>query len=115
MDILTIASFVALQVASGFLKEHGKEIYQKVKSILTPEELITLGLLEKHPQSKELQGEVATAIQTHLEANPGIAQELEALIAKLPPVEAKQNTITQIGDENIGVQDVQDSKININK
>ncbi|HKQ04140.1 MAG TPA: hypothetical protein VJ464_03340 [Blastocatellia bacterium] len=115
MDVLTIASFIAVQVASGFLKEHGKEIYQKVKGILTPEELITLGLLEKHPQSKELQGEVATAVQTHLKTDPGLAQELETLIARLPAIETKQNTISQTGDGNIAVQDIQDSEININK
>ncbi len=58
---------------------------------------------------------MATALQAHIEASPNLAQEIEALIAKLPSTEAKQNTITQTGDENIAVQDVQDSKININK
>ena len=30
MDLATIVGFISIQVASGFLKEHGKEIYQKV-------------------------------------------------------------------------------------
>ena len=115
MDFVTIATFISLQVASGFLKEHGKEIYQKVKGLLTPEELISLDLLEKYPESKELQGEVATALETHLGANPDVAQELTALLEKLPAFEAKQNTITQTGDGNTAVQDIHGSEININK
>lgn len=115
MDFLTIATFISLEVASGFLKEHGKEIYHKVKGLLTPEELISLNLLEKHPESKELQGEVAAALETHLRDDPGIAQELEALLARLPAFEAKRNAITQTGDGNTAIQDVHGSKININK
>jgi ascorbate-specific PTS system EIIC-type component UlaA len=34
MDLETIVGFISIQVASGFLKEHGKEIYQKVKGVL---------------------------------------------------------------------------------
>lgn len=104
MDLITIATFISLEVASGFLKEHGKDIYQRVKNLLTPEELISLDLLEKYPHSKELQGEVATALKTHLEADPDIAKELEALLAKLPAAATKQNTLTQTGDANISVQ-----------
>jgi hypothetical protein len=29
MDLETIVGFISIQVASGFLKEHGKEIYQR--------------------------------------------------------------------------------------
>ena len=55
MDFEMIVGFISLQVASGFLKEHGKEIYHKVKGLLTDDELISLNLLEKYPESKELQ------------------------------------------------------------
>src|SRR5260370_662426 len=99
MDLITIATFVSLEVASGFLKAPGQDIYQKVKKLLTPQELISLDLLEKYPQSKELQGEVATAVQRHLETNPDITKELEAFLAKLP-----QNRVTQTGNANIAVQ-----------
>ena len=115
MGFATIATFIGLEIASGFLKEHGKEIYHKAKSLLTPDELITLNLLEKYPQSKELQSEVTSALQAHLEANPDIAQELEVMLNKLPAFEAKQNAITQTGDGNIAVQDIHGSKIDINK
>lgn len=36
MTFTTIATFISLEIASGFLKEHGKEIYHKVKDLLTP-------------------------------------------------------------------------------
>lgn len=115
MDLMTIATFISLEVASGFLKEHGKELYHKVKALLTPQELISLNLLEKYPESKELQGEVTSALKTHLETNPDIAEELEALLVTLPAFAAKQNTIDQAGNGNIAVQDVHGSKINISK
>ena len=115
MDFITIATFISLEVASGFLKEHGKEIYHRVKGLLTPEELISLNLLEKYPESKELQGEVASALENHLEANPDIAKELEGLLARLPAPETKQNVITQAGDGNIAIQDTHGSKITVNE
>lgn len=115
MDLTTIAGFISLQVASGFLKEHGKEIYHKVKALMTDDELISLNLLEKNPESKELQDEFASGLKAHLEKNPGVAQQLEALIANLPPFENKQNALSQTGDANIALQDVHGSKINIGK
>lgn len=104
MDLISIATFISLEVASGFLKEHGKEIYQKVKDLLTPDELTTLNLLEQYPDSKKLQGEVEATLKTHLESNPDAAEELEALIAKLPKTETTRNTANQSGSANISVQ-----------
>jgi hypothetical protein len=115
MILETVAAFIALEIASGFLKEHGKEIYHKAKDLLTPDEIITLNLLEKYPNSKELQGEVATSLETHLKSNPKIAKELEELIKQLPLSQVMRNTITQTGDSHIAVQDTKDSNININK
>jgi hypothetical protein len=115
MDFGTIATFIALQIASGFLKENGKDIYEKVKSVLTSDELISLNLLEAHSDDKALQSEVAIAVQRHLETNPDIVRELETLIANLPIPEIKQNAITQAGGGNIAVQDVHGSNIHIKK
>jgi hypothetical protein len=115
MDLMTIATFISLEVASGFLKEHGKEIYQKVKALLTPEELISLKLLETHPDSGELQHEVASALGTRLRTNPQIVQELEEFLAKFPASARKTNTITQTGDGNISIQDIHGSEVNLNK
>jgi hypothetical protein len=115
MDLETIVGFISIQVASGFLKEHGKEIYHKVKGVLTDDELISLNLLEAHPEKKELQDKVAGQLKAHLETNPAIAEELEALIAKLSGFELKQNELSQTGDGNIAVQDVHGSKISIGR
>jgi hypothetical protein len=113
MDLETIVEFISLEVASGFLKEHGEEIYHQVKALLTSDELISLNLLEKHPESKELQDEFACGLKAHLETNLGIAEQLEALIAELPASERKQNALSQTGEANIALQDVQGSKIDI--
>lgn len=104
MDLITIAGFIAREAASGFLKEQSKDIYQKVKDLLKPEELISLNLLEKYPESKELQGEIASTLKTRLEENPDIAKELEVLLAKLPSSKTTHNTTTQKGNANISVQ-----------
>ena len=115
MDLETIVGFISIQVASGFLKEHGKEIYQKVKSILTEDELISLNLLEANPENKELQEKVAGQLKTHLETNPAIAEEFKVLIAKLRALGTKQNALSQTGDDNIALQDVHGSKISIGR
>jgi hypothetical protein len=90
MDLEMIVGFISLQVASGFLKEHGNEIYHKVKGLLTDDELISLNLLEQYPESKELQDRFAGELKAHLETNPDIAEQLEGLIKKLPAFEKKQ-------------------------
>lgn len=113
MEFETIVGFISLQVASGFLKEHGKEIYQKVKSILTDDELISLNLLEANPENRGLQEKVAAQLRAHLETNSAFAEEFEALIAKLRALEMKQNRLSQTGDDNIALQDVHGSKISI--
>ena len=115
MDLEMIVGFISLQVASGFLKEHGKEIYHKVKGLLTDDELISLNLLEKYPESKELHDRFAGELKAHLETNPDIAKQLEGLIKKLPSFEKKQNALSQTGEANIALQDVHGSKINIGK
>jgi hypothetical protein len=113
MDLTTVATFICLQIASGFLKENGKEIYGKVKELLRPEEFITLNLLENEPGSGELQQQVAGLIATQLAANPDLAQECEALLEKFRA--AIKNQITQTGDGNIAMQGVHGSQISINK
>ncbi len=115
MDITTVAAFITLEVASGFLKEHGKEIYHKVKALLTPEELISLGLLEQNPENQQLRTEVTSSLERHLARNPNVATELQALLAILPERREQHNTITQTGDSNIALQNIQGSKINLNK
>lgn len=118
MEPATIAiatvSFIALQIATGGLKEIGKEIYGKVKDSLKPDEIIKLDLLEKYPESKELKGEVVEVLTKHLETTPELAKELNELLKQIPATQIKQNTIDIDGDNNIAVQDIS-GKVNINK
>jgi hypothetical protein len=115
MDLISIATFISLEIASGFLKEHGKEIYGKVKEVLRPEELITLNLLENQPESGELQQRLAGLIGTQLAANPNLARECEALLNQFRAAIMIKNQITQEGDGNIAMQEIQGGQININK
>jgi hypothetical protein len=101
MEPAIVATFIVLEIASGFLKEHGKEIYHKAKGLLTPEEIITLDLLEKYPESKELQGEIETVLEAHFKANPKISKDVEELLVKL-----KQNISTKITNEEIANSEV---------
>ena len=115
MDPITVATFISLQIASGFLKEHGKEIYGKVKELLRPEELITLNLLENHPGNGELQQQVAGLIGKQLATNSDLARECETLLENFRASISIENQIRQTGDDNIAMQGIHGSQININK
>lgn len=115
MDISTVASFISLEIARGFLKEHGKDIYDKAKQLLTPDELISLNLLESHPQDQALQKKIRTAFEKHLAANPTATEELSALVTQLCQSDKPEKNINQRGDSNVAAQDVYNSTININK
>lgn len=115
MLIETVASYIALEIASGFLKEHGKEIYHKAKDLLTPEEITTLNLLEQYPDSPKLQGEVAAALETRLQSNPIIAEELSELIKQLKSASNKTNINIQQGESNVNIQGNENSPINFNQ
>lgn len=112
---IAVVSFIALEIAAGGLKEIGKDIYGKVKESLKPEEITTLNLLEKYPESNELKGEVAEVLTKQLEAKPELAKELDELLKQIPAGQIKQNTIDINGDNNIAIQDISGSNIKINK
>ena len=93
-----------------------ESVWGKVKALFTPDELTTLNLTETGLQNPETQGELKAELKYRLKANPAIAQELETLLAQLPAIEEnKQNTLTQIGSGNVGVQDTDNSTITIQK
>jgi hypothetical protein len=115
MDLISIATFISLEIASGFLKEHGKEIYGKLKEALKPEELITLNLLETHPDDRNFQQKVASSIGTHLASDPNLSRECEALLKEFQANIKITNEITQTGNGNVAMQEIHGSQININK
>lgn len=95
--------------------ENRSAILDKVRGLLIDDELTTLNLLEKYPENTDLQKELKETLKPRLEANPETAKELEKLVQPFLQVPNKQNTMTQIGDRNIGIQDVSGSDIKINE
>lgn len=119
MDPTTLAAtaigFIAGEIASGGLKEIGKEVYQAVKGVFKPEEFTFLQLLEKYPENPDIQTETAGKLEENLAENPGTAAKLHDLLKQVSDLQIKQNTITQTGDGNIAVQDITSSDIKINR
>jgi hypothetical protein len=113
---LTAVAYIAAHVATGFLEEPGKELYQKVKGLLKPDEMITLDLLEKYPENKDLQSEVASALETRLQANPDIAGQLEKLLKTVnqTSVNTSTNFNQQQGETNTNIQGNQNTNVNLN-
>lgn len=121
MDYTAITTAVIIYITSGisagFLEEQGKEIYQKAKGLLVHDEIITLGLLEKYPENKDLQGEVAAALETHLKKNPDIAEQLKKLLETVnqaPPANTSININRQDGEINTNIQGNQNTNANLN-
>ncbi len=117
IEILAVSLVTALATkAFEKLGEKTTEsVWNKVKSLLTGEELTTLNLLEKYPENKDLQNEVAEKLQHRLEENPAIAKELQQLLKQVSSIQIKQNSISQLGTGNVSYQDISNSTININK
>jgi hypothetical protein len=119
MVLETLAAGLVKALATKAFEKVGEKTAEsawgKVKSLFTPEELITLNLTESGLQDTKTQGKIEGKLEDRLAANPEIAKELEALLAQVPTTANKQNTMMQIGTGNIGVQDVHSSTINIQK
>ena len=96
-------------------KESGTTFLSLIKGLFTPDELVTLNLSADALQDQKAQGKLEAKLEDRLAAYPDIAKQLEALLASLPKREGKTNTLTQTGNDNIGLQDVQGSKINITR
>lgn len=118
-DPITLATlavaYIAGEITSGGLKEIGKEVYHAIKDSFQPDEITVLGLLEKYPANQDIQNELVGKIEGKLTDNPLLAGRLEELLKQVTDFQIKQNTISQIGDGNIAIQDVSGSDITINK
>lgn len=128
MDILTLAPLVVsavvplLQkgmkemtekaVGEGF-EQRGK-IWNLVKEMSAEGDLELLNHLEKNPEDIEKQAELRGELKHLLKANPDIAKQIDELIKQIPQSQGKQNTINQSGNDNIAIQDVSGSTINVN-
>lgn len=112
---LTLIKALATKAFEKLGEKATESAWNKVKNILSGEELTTLNLFEKYPENVDLQNEVAEKLQPRLEQNPEVAKELEELLKQIPSVQIKQNTVSQKGTENISNQDISNSTINIKK
>ncbi len=95
--------------------ENRSAILEKVKNLLVGEELTILNLLEEAPENEFLQKKLTETLKPKLEAHPETAAELEQLVQPFLTVTNKQNTMTQTGNNNVGVQDVSGGDIKINQ
>jgi hypothetical protein len=116
--ISSVTGFIISSIASGALKEAGKEhlykpIKEKVESLLTKEDLTIYNKFLDVPDSPTRQQNTTKLLETRLTENPNVANELAELINKLPQSE-KTNSITVTGDGNITLQDISGGKISIN-
>lgn len=119
MTVENLAVSLVTSLATKAFEKLGEKTaesaWNKVKDVMNGEELITLNLLEKYPENKDLQNEVAEKLQPRLEENPTIAKKLEELLKQIPSIQIKQNTISQSGTANISNQDISNSTINFKK
>ncbi len=123
MVVEALAASLVTALATKAFEKAGEKVGEKtgetalslITGLFTPDELITLNLSADALQDPKTQGKLEAKLEDRLAAHPDIANQLEALLAKLPISEVKQNTINQIGSGNLGVQDVSGSTITINK
>jgi hypothetical protein len=119
MVVETLAITLVTALATKAFEKVGEKttesVWNKVKGILPGEELTTLNLFEKYPENKDLQNEVAEKLQTRLQENSIVAEELGELLKKVKSIQVKQNTTSQSGTGNISNQNISNSTINIRK
>ncbi|MBL8206386.1 MAG: hypothetical protein JNM09_19265 [Blastocatellia bacterium] len=113
--VTTLATKAFEKAGEEVGKESGTTALSLIKGLFTPDELITLNLSAEALQDPKAQGKIEGKLEERLAAHPDIAKQLEALLANLPKAEGKANTLTQIGNSNVGVQDVTGSTINITR
>jgi hypothetical protein len=94
---------LAGKIAEEGFAERGK-IWETIKGLFLGDDLTTLNLLEKYPESKEMQAEVRTKLEEKLTANPDVAALLQELLKKIPVSQINQNTMTVTGNNNQTVQ-----------
>jgi hypothetical protein len=123
MAIETLATALVTALASKAFEKAGEKVGEKsgetalslVKGLFAPDELITLNLSAEALQDPKAQGRLEAKLEDRLAAHPDIAKQLEAWLEQLPKVEGITNIMMQTGNDNIGMQDIQGSTINIKR
>ena len=123
MAIGTLATALVTALATKAFEKAGEKVGEKsgetllslVKGLFAPDELITLNLSAEALQDPKAQGRLEAKLEDRLATHPDIAKQLEAWLEQLPKVEGKTNIMTQTGNDNIGMQDIQGSTIDIKR
>lgn len=123
MAIETLATTLVTALATKAVEKAGEKVGEKsgetllslVKGLFAPDELITLNLSAEALQDPKAQGRLEAKLEDRLAAHPDIAKQLEAWLEQLPKAEGKTNIMMQTGNDNIGMQDIQSSTINIKR
>jgi hypothetical protein len=124
MDITLLAtaavSAVAPYLAKGgeeMAKGMGKDLWELIKKPFTSEkEQKLVGQLEENPGDAKLQGKVEGKLEELLEENPDITAQLQDLLEKMQAGgQIKQSTMNITGDNNIAMQDTNNSSISITR
>jgi hypothetical protein len=123
MAIEALAASLVTALATKAFEKTGEKVGEKsgetvlslVKGLFTHEELITLNLSAEALQDPKAQGRLEAKLEDRLPAHPDIAEQLEAWLKQLPEAEGAINIMKQTGNDNIGMQNIQGSEINIKR
>lgn len=87
IGVAIVVGFLIKEIASGALKEVGKEfIFKPVTNLLTPDELIQLNLFSDVPDSPSLHENATQILETRLNEYPQVVNQLTELIKQIPNV-----------------------------
>ena len=119
MPIGTIAAALVTALATKAFEKLGEKttdtVYDKVAGLFKPDELTTLDLFKENPADAKLQGKLEAKLEDRLPQHPGVAAELQALLARLPPRnDNSANFNVQFGETNTNIQGNQNSPVNFN-
>ncbi len=108
----TLAWTFAEKAAGKIGENIGGSLWEKCKTLLKGDEIITL--FPQASDSPSKQKELETKLDEKLAADPAARADLEKAFNELPQ-QIKQNVLNVTGSGNVGIQDVQGSNINVNK
>jgi len=123
MDAVALAgtAFAALTpylVKGGeeLAKGAAKDLWELIKKpFVKDREKELLKKLETNPTDEGTRRDVVFKLGEFLEENPSLVKEFEEILQKLSHTVQKTNTQNVAGDDNVAMQDVSGSTINIHK
>ena len=121
--IITTLASSAVSVLTPYLKkgaeaivgEAGKDLWNLIKKPFTSDkDKILLEEFAENSQDQKLQDEMKIKLEEFLEHNPELVEELQELLPKTEEEVKKINIQNITGNNNVAIQDIKDSSVNIN-